>query len=306
MNDMRLSLDFVDHPKVRKLIRKAGYEGFYSLIKLFSMAGKLYQKGVLKDLEIEDIEDLCEWHGEEGKLVETLIDVCFIDKTQNCFIIHDWRHHQPWIYHADARSEQAKKAIEARWEKAKNRKEDTKNTDSIRPVIREYTNSDTDRNTPLPLPLPLPSPIPKKRKDTLAQTSFARFWELYPKKKAKGDAEKAWKKLKPSESLVDTIIKAVEAQKSSTDWKRDGGQYIPYPATWLNRKGWEDEVESSPTVSTGTERPQMPTKCDKCGKPLDNDGKCVECNRIRYYFNGTYGFDDLVDPQLLQDFLRSR
>lgn len=28
----------------------------------------------------------------------------------------------------------------------------------------------------------------------------------------------------------------------SWDWKKDGGQFIPYPATWINRGGWEDEV----------------------------------------------------------------
>lgn len=37
--DMRLDLNFVDHPKVKRLIRVAGHEGFYGLIRLFSMAG---------------------------------------------------------------------------------------------------------------------------------------------------------------------------------------------------------------------------------------------------------------------------
>ena len=40
-NDMRLDLNFVDHPKVKRLIRVAGHEGFYGLIRLFSMAGKM-------------------------------------------------------------------------------------------------------------------------------------------------------------------------------------------------------------------------------------------------------------------------
>ena len=84
-NDMRLSLDFVDHPKVRKLIRKAGYEGFFSLLKLFSMAGKIYQKGVLKDLESEDIEALCEWHGEDGKFVDSMVDVGFLEKNEKWY-----------------------------------------------------------------------------------------------------------------------------------------------------------------------------------------------------------------------------
>lgn len=70
---------------------------------------------------------------------------------------------------------------------------------------------------------------------------FAEFWAAYPKKKSKGDAEKAWDKIKPNEHLADTILQAVERAKTSVDWMKDAGQYIPYPASWLNARGWEDE-----------------------------------------------------------------
>jgi len=26
------------------------------------------------------------------------------------------------------------------------------------------------------------------------------------------------------------------------DWRKDSGQFIPHPATWLNAKGWEDST----------------------------------------------------------------
>lgn len=71
---------------------------------------------------------------------------------------------------------------------------------------------------------------------------FIKFWAAYPKKKSKGDAEKAWKKLKPSLELTGKIIVKVELLKKTHDWRKEGGQFIPFPATWLNRKGWEDEV----------------------------------------------------------------
>lgn len=70
---------------------------------------------------------------------------------------------------------------------------------------------------------------------------FDDFWKAYPKKKAKEDARKAWAKIKPSESLLKIIIADVEAQSRTQDWKKDGGKYIPYPATYLNGKRWEDE-----------------------------------------------------------------
>ena len=34
----------------------------------------------------------------------------------------------------------------------------------------------------------------------------------------------------------------VNAQKLSRQWQKDGGQYIPNPATWLNQGRWEDEA----------------------------------------------------------------
>lgn len=73
---------------------------------------------------------------------------------------------------------------------------------------------------------------------------FATFWAAYPKKKSKGQALSAWKKLKPDSSLQALILKAVEAQKRSPDWQKDKGQFIPYPATWLNAMAWEDEVST--------------------------------------------------------------
>ena len=71
--------------------------------------------------------------------------------------------------------------------------------------------------------------------------SFDSFWKIYPKKKAKEAAKKAWVKIKPSDELVKTIIADVEAKSRSQDWKKEKGKYIPYPATYLNGKRWEDE-----------------------------------------------------------------
>ena len=70
---------------------------------------------------------------------------------------------------------------------------------------------------------------------------FEQFWDAYPKKKSKGAARKAWDKLHVDSTMQATILQAIERAKQSEDWQKDGGQYIPYPATWLNAEGWEDE-----------------------------------------------------------------
>ena len=38
------------------------------------------------------------------------------------------------------------------------------------------------------------------------------------------------------------MVKALELAKNSNDWKKEDGQFIPYPATWLNRGQWKDEL----------------------------------------------------------------
>jgi len=69
---------------------------------------------------------------------------------------------------------------------------------------------------------------------------FAEFWQAYPRKEAKAAAEKAWAKV-PAD-LHAAIMAAVGKHKKSDQWTKDGGAFIPHPATWLNQRRWEDEV----------------------------------------------------------------
>jgi hypothetical protein len=96
------------------------------------------------------------------------------------------------------------------------------------------------------LPLTKLTPLAYTDTDTknkpLAHPGFVEFWASYPRKKSKGDAIKAWNKLKPNLDLVSTILDAIYKAKGSPDWLKDNGQFIPYPASWLNARGWEDEI----------------------------------------------------------------
>lgn len=71
---------------------------------------------------------------------------------------------------------------------------------------------------------------------------FASFWQAYPKKKAKDDALKAFQKRKPDQALLDAMLRAITAQRGTEDWQKEGGKFIPYPATWLNDGRWQDET----------------------------------------------------------------
>lgn len=76
---------------------------------------------------------------------------------------------------------------------------------------------------------------------------FAAFWVKYPKKVGKAAAEKAWHRLNPQNGLVEQIVRSVEDHKKSLDWQKEHGKYIPFPATFLNGRRWEDELPE-PTV----------------------------------------------------------
>ena len=75
---------------------------------------------------------------------------------------------------------------------------------------------------------------------------FDKFWEAYPNKKDKQKAIKAWVKHQPN--IVD-VLKAIVIQKNSEQWKKNNGQYIPLPTTWLNGARWEDEINTTKSTN---------------------------------------------------------
>jgi hypothetical protein len=83
-----------------------------------------------------------------------------------------------------------------------------------------------------------------------AEEGFATFWEQYPKKVAKPQALKAWKKIKPAGQILADLMAGLERQKVSADWQKDGGQFIPHPATWLNGRRWEDQPTGTAAAKT--------------------------------------------------------
>lgn len=89
-------------------------------------------------------------------------------------------------------------------------------------------------------------------------TDFDQFFALYPRKSARKDAEKAWNKLSPSPPLVEQMLVALTWQRVSAQWLRDGGQFVPYAATWLRGERWKDQVPQQTM-----HEPDRP--CPRCG-----------------------------------------
>lgn len=81
----------------------------------------------------------------------------------------------------------------------------------------------------------------RQRRDRDRPGRFAQFWAAYPKKVAKGAAERAF--LKVDAIPVEVLIAALAVHSQSDQWQREKGRYIPHPATWLNEKRWLDVGE---------------------------------------------------------------
>ena len=82
----------------------------------------------------------------------------------------------------------------------------------------------------------------KDKENMSHMQEFEKFWNVYPKKRSKGQAEKTFSKLKLDKQLMETILAAIDRAKISEDWQKENGKYIPYQATWLNAQGWKDEI----------------------------------------------------------------
>lgn len=104
------------------------------------------------------------------------------------------------------------------------------------------------------------TPLPPKG-DVAEPDTFLEFWQAYPRKVGKPVALKAYRKLNPSCSLHAEMMEALEKQKASVQWQKDGGQYIPHPSTWLNQRRWEDEqpVAAQPVEMQPKRRAWIPT-----------------------------------------------
>lgn len=99
----------------------------------------------------------------------------------------------------------------------------------------------------------LKSLLKESKQESFHSDLFNKFWETYPKKKSKGNVEKWFNKNKPSEELVNKMIDKINLLKETEQWKKNNGQFIPYPTTWLNAKGWEDEIIQENLIETDEE-----------------------------------------------------
>lgn len=207
---IRLMTGFWSHRKTAKLRSLIGDDAMWVPLRLWCYAAENQPDGCFKQYSSTELAMLLGYSKDAQAMLEALQHAGFMDGME----IHGWSEHN--AFHQQF-SDKAKKAAAARW-------------------------------APSPQ-TPLPGEGNKKGKDSeqallehaCSIKGFEDFWLAYPKRKGKGDAEASWKRQK-CHKLLEQILTAIRRAKSSPEWKKDNGQFIPYPATWLNRKGWDDDI----------------------------------------------------------------
>ena len=98
--------------------------------------------------------------------------------------------------------------------------------------------------------------IEKIREDKIREDNvldkFNEFWKTYPasnRKVNKSGCMKLWES-QNLETIGDKIINHVKMM-TDTDWKKDNGQYIPMPATYLRQERFNTEVAPKRKVWEG-------------------------------------------------------
>lgn len=91
------------------------------------------------------------------------------------------------------------------------------------------------------------------------ESGFDRFWAAWPKNPRKGAKSACLAKWKKTycETQADQIIKHVEWLKTTEQWLKNNGAFIPAPLVYLNQQRWDGaEIPEPPKKVTMAEQYQ--------------------------------------------------
>jgi hypothetical protein len=132
-----------------------------------------------------------------------------------------------------------KKGMKNRWlKKETDITDDNSVITPLQSVITRSSSSSSNNNRNIKPKVKISS---SSDDDGSLTAEFKEFWRLYPRKIGKGDAEKAWKKITNPIITLFKIRDALKWQCESDQWRKNNGEFIPHPSTYLNQRRWEDE-----------------------------------------------------------------
>lgn len=117
---IKLTNEFIWHPKTLELKRRIGAEGVLSLISLWIWANNNRPDGELTNMDSKAIATAANWNGDPWDFVKSCIFSGFFDQEEDGSIqLHDWKKNNEYAGLPQTIRERAQKAVRARWDKAK-------------------------------------------------------------------------------------------------------------------------------------------------------------------------------------------
>lgn len=116
--DIRISVSFKGHRKRKKLKMYLECESAVDyLIDFWISVATDRPSGELNGLDNLDLALMAGWNGDPDEFVGAMIKAGFIDDTEVGLFVHDWPEHNGYASAAKERSDAARRAAKARWDK---------------------------------------------------------------------------------------------------------------------------------------------------------------------------------------------
>ena len=221
---IKMRSDLFEHPKVFKLADLLGVDEFAAVGMLFcfwAWADKHAVDGRV-DAATTRLVDKC---AHRAGFAEALVSIGWLVVDADGITIPRFNEHNG----DSAKERTLKNQRQARWRAGKRggAVDDEASTSTTTEASTREEKRREEKTTPK-----APNGVPD---------GFDAFWTAYPNKVGKGAAVKAFAKIAPGQDLLRDMLAALADQKCSVRWLKDGGQYVPNPATWLNQQRWLDE-----------------------------------------------------------------
>ncbi len=271
---IKLSTDLFSDEKILLIEREPEGESMLMIwVKLLCLMGRTNTAGALitEDGMVYDAGDLAAVFGRAEDLVRRALEVFekyrMIEMTDGVICLPNWEKHQKLDAIEKRRAYQRKLMAERRAKRKKLIAERTGAADgagdgneaaggaereaaaigegpAANGAEPEGTADSSEAKAASRGPREEKAPEETKKRGNTPRTDplFEKFWEEYPKKAAKENARKAFMRLKPDEELLGRMREALERFRQTEQWRKEDGQYIPYAATWLNQRRWEDDM----------------------------------------------------------------
>jgi hypothetical protein len=262
MSWVKLCENFADHPKVLA----AGPEGVCLWVCGLAYCNRQSKRdGFIPAVKVALLYPM----PKPARVAYRLVAVGLWERVEGGYVIHDYHTYQPSV-------EAQEKLRAARAESGRiggQRSGATRRGDPPEANLKQVASDDeaTDEANSKQVASSETKPVPSRpvpfrsdpEENTLAQPEraaravratrslpegFDAFWQRYPRRLGKADAQKAWRTLAPDAALQAVIAADLAVRIDSDAWRKDGGQFVPYPATYLRKGLWPDATAGAPSA----------------------------------------------------------